>query len=68
LSDDDATGRFLPATGRYTPAQLAFGHKSKRQGRAKDAFLISKHFVKAKPTQVHTLSVRSRQRIVTEDF
>jgi len=60
LSDDNATSRFLPATGRYPPAQLAFGHKSERQGRAKDAFVISQHFVKAKPTQIHTLSVRSR--------
>ena len=60
LSDDNATGRFLPAAGRYPPAQLAFGHKSKRQGHAEDALVISKHFVEAKPTQIHILSVRSR--------
>ena len=68
LRDDNATGRFLPAARCDLPAELTPRHESKGHGGTQDAFVISKHIIKALAIQVHTLSVIGCSKVVTIDF
>jgi len=40
LSDDDAAGRLLPATGGHLPAELLLGQETQRGGGGEHAFDI----------------------------